>query len=169
MDNFERRKGNGKEGKGKEGTGKERKAMVLKRKTPDPTPWIRPNSRGQHWTEEQMRILDQITLEVTEAWAKDLRTIRKCHEKTKETVENLTDTNSLLEKLNEKIEVSGFLRRLDEVFKTQEEIKLFLEDVRQHCFRSEVQILGMRDLLVKALEVVAGGKRSRRRWWEFWK
>lgn len=43
------------------------------------TPQSRPKSRNQAWTAQQVALLDQITIEISEAWSKDLENIRETH------------------------------------------------------------------------------------------
>ena len=149
--------------------------MRKKKEARNPTPELGvPHANRQMFTVSENKLLDQITLEICEAWAKDLKTIRKVHQETQKTVEYLTNTSNLLSEINDKVELEGFFAKLEEVFKVQEQTRAFLEDVRQRCFRVEEQVLGMRDLLVKALDKVQSTGMiitippPPRKWWQFW-
>lgn len=54
------------------------------------------NLRSKVYTPEENRLLDQITLEITEAWAKDLKRIKQTHEKLLQTQEKSKEITDLL-------------------------------------------------------------------------
>ena len=54
------------------------------------------NLRSKVYTPEENRLLDQITLEITEAWAKDLKKIKQTHEKLLQTQETTKEITNLL-------------------------------------------------------------------------
>lgn len=60
-----------------------------KKKEKSPTPFLDlPDSKRQHFTYSENKLLDQITIEVMEAWRKDLLVIKKHQTKVIEVGEN---------------------------------------------------------------------------------
>jgi hypothetical protein len=72
-----------------------------------PTPWLeRPRREARMFTYSENKILDQITIEIMEAWKHDLNTIRETHlsvknflSKCKKIQENIDKNFTTLEKL----------------------------------------------------------------------
>lgn len=99
-----------------------------------------PRSRNQIFTEQENRLLDQITLEITEAWAKDLKVIKECQKKSLATCVLAQNAANLLEErlkeLNDFLYNDYGLARLKQLMNEYEEMK---KKLRQ------------------------------KKWWEFWK
>lgn len=142
-----------------------------------PTPYLRPRSDRQVYTVEQNRLLDQITMEIQEAWAKDLVTMRDCHKETKELLAEVKEHNEQMADklidLNKFLSQDDILPKLQKTFDRQELIFHFLEDIRQQLFKLDnnyVQTLIERiEKLEAAIAKTCEALKNKKRWWQFWR
>jgi len=153
--------------------------MKDEKKRTNPTPYLKPRSRDKVFTAQENKMLDQITIEICEAWEKDLKVIKECHQEAKE---SLKIFNSLNDTLQQKYENLCILMENDEIsssFRTVLENQIvlfsFMEDTRQSLFKLE-QKLGYDSM--KSLNETASRlenhlknltEKPAKCWWEFWK
>ena len=127
---------------------KKKKEEEKKRHNPTPNLGI-PNSNRQMFTFSENKLLDQITVEITEAWAKDLVVIRKCQKATKAAVIDFQNIINLLkdkfENLDKCIGEDLFLLNMNEIIEKQKTMFQFMEEIRH--------------------KIVDKPKK----WWQFWK
>lgn len=94
----------------------------------------KPTSRNRAFTYSENQLLDQITLEITEAWAKDLKTIRECYKEIKFLQEGISNCYELfsdkMDQINELLEKEEGIYKLEHVLINQEQIFSFINDMR---------------------------------------
>ncbi len=98
----------------------------------EPTPNLgKPDSRRQHFTYSENKLLDQVTTEVMEAWKKDLITIKNHHKKILEAEANTHELVDLISKEFPKLEIflnnNSFITSFEEMAKSVEYISSFIE------------------------------------------
>lgn len=143
----------------------------------NPTPHLGiPRSNRQIFTFSENKLLDQITIEITEAWAKDLAVIRECQKTTKAAVKDFQNVTKLLEykfeSLNKFIGEDEFLPNMREIIEKQKTMFQFMEEIRQSCFKNEEQILGLKNYLLDTIDKIKQMpkvKDNPKKWWQFWK
>lgn len=92
---------------------------MAKKEKANPTPYLGIlRSRENLFTYAENRLLDQMTLEITEAFAKDLKVIRECFEKIESFKDRYEDIDCALQKkidsFNDK-NIDNFLERLEKI------------------------------------------------------
>ncbi len=141
-----------------------------KTKRHNPTPELGiPRSNRQMFTFSENKLLDQITIEICEAWSKDLVSIRKCHEETNENVNQLREANEFFEDTLAIARTDDFFPKLERVIERQQITFDFLEEIRQSCFKTQEQVIGFRKYIediVKSLKVKP--EINSKKWWRFW-
>ena len=137
----------------------------------NPTPYLGvPKANRQLFTFSENKLLDQITTEIVEAWAKDLKVICECQKQTKAAVKEFQNVTELLEdkfeKLNNFINEDDFLPSMNEIIEKQKIMFQFMEEIRQSSFKNEEQILGLRKLIKDNPYKI---EEKKKKWWQFWK
>ncbi len=142
----------------------------------------KPRSDGKIFTYSENKLLDQITLEITEAWAKDLKVIKKAHEKSETLLEKITDVinftetelpkfSEFLKDLNLTAEFSKMKSQIDtmfgqmgvvykEIFEIKEKNKYeYITQLNKNINNLEKQISDLEERIKKLDE-------KPRRWWK---
>ncbi len=108
----------------------------------NPTPFLgQPNSQRQQFTYSENRLLDQITMEIVEAWKSDLRKLNDSYSKSinsSRTIERISD--SLLGKLEiiaEIIQKDEFEELYRQFHQRNLEINLRLEEINKRSIEIE--------------------------------
>lgn len=157
----------------------------------DPTPYLgKPNSRNQMFTYSENKLLDQITLEVMEAWKDDLISIRKTHEEAKKYHKFLKyfddEFKGKLSKLDDILAQEGDIYRLDKVLQNQHQIYEFINEIRINILNLENKINYplVKDASVNIAYLIEISKEikqiqediqkvqvdfHKKKWWQIWK
>ena len=148
-----------------------RKKKEVEKDKADPTPYLgKPRANRQVFTYSENKLLDQITMEINEAWVKDLKTIRECHKAIVEELKDFKSINGLMEdkfhKIDEFIKDDEFFPSMQEIIENQKSIFQFMNEIRLSCFKSEEQVLGLRKLIQDNLKK---SDDAPKKWWQFWK
>lgn len=136
----------------------------------------RPKSNRQMFTVAENKLLDQITLEIMEAWAKDLNVMKKYYSKLDENYTIICDYSDLFKKMykefNEFLEDINKFQNLTKIIENQFEIFSFLEEIRKSLFELEKKsnYSYVKDINKDLKTLIESLKPDvRKKWWEFWK
>lgn len=148
-----------------------------KEESRNPTPTVGlPRANGQVFTYSENKLLDQITLEVMEAWKKDLIIIRKHHKEILESersARRLSDTICYeFPKLEQFLKSNNFIDKfttmkdkIDEVYNLQGILNKSLFDIEKQIEREQFKKWDKRidEILTKIeqLNII-----KKKKWWE---
>lgn len=137
-------------------------------------------ARQQIFNESENRLLDQITMEINEAWAKDLMIMRKCYKTAVEAENKIIEVSKLLSEkldhLSEFLSDNSITPSFSEYLSNQEQIFLYLNEIR-----NEMTDIGKKvdyPLVLQAVQEIKALKESiksleelykKKKWWQFWK
>ena len=138
--------------------------MNKKEKKIEPTPDLgKPKSNRQMFTHAENKLLDQITLEIVEAWEKDLRMMKSAYNKTREYIENLNTLQIKLGNIRSYLDeydlpkLKEFIERQDYIVFYVNELRVMVSDINNKLDRFHRD----RELKTKP--------EKKKHWWEFWK
>lgn len=87
------------------------------------------------WTYSENRILDQITTEIMEAWAKDLRNIKECHQEILDSYKEFKRITCLMEQkfpdFQEFIESNSYIMAIPHLEESTTRVEALLEKISQ--------------------------------------
>jgi len=93
-----------------------------------------PTSRSKIYTEQENRLLDQITNEIVEAWHKDLQKIKKTFEITEKTTVKLNEIYHAMmgriSLIDSFMDPTGKFKDLNKIIEIQEECSIYLSSLR---------------------------------------
>lgn len=167
-------------------------AKAKTQKDDGPTPYLNVRkSRNQHFTYAENVLLDQITMEITEAWAKDLTVIRKCHKEIKESLSFFIDAEKVIcekcKNIDELLSKQENIYKLEKVLDSIRECFGFMNEVRKEVldmnnkmnfpevtkFASQLKEIhldykGLKETVHKLAEHIFNPPNPKK-WWKFWK
>ena len=110
-----------------------------KERSPTPNLGV-PKSKNQFFTHQENKLLDQITLEINEAWAKDLRSISKTHRRALELMEAIKGIEDKFPALERFLSDNEFIYAFKIMRTNIEEINSRLIDMNLRIFNLEQKI-----------------------------
>ncbi len=146
----------------------------------EPTPNLgKPDSRRQHFTYSENKLLDQVTTEVMEAWKSDLKTIKMHHKEILNSQVNANNLSNLisaqfpkLEKfLHENSFINNFSEIKDEIIEINARhgiINQSLFDLNEKLnFNYIIKVQNQVKALDDKLKIIIQNldKANQRRWW----
>lgn len=103
-----------------------------------------PDSKRQHFTYSESKLLDQITIEIMEAWKKDLTTMRKAHQESMKMHSELKSITRLMEekfpKIEEFLNQEDFLFLIKKMDQRMEKIEFAYNEIHTSLFRLDEKI-----------------------------
>lgn len=122
-----------------------------------------PKARDKVYTVQENKLLDQITMELCEAWRKDLRVIRECFAENKKLSELLqemyADLKPRMDEIGRFVEQESKLNIIRELKQNQLALACHFDDLRK-------EVLSISNLLSRESKKEV---QKQKKWWQFWK
>lgn len=151
-----------------------------------PTPELGlPSSKRAVFTYSENKLLDQITVEITEAWAKDLQVIKKSFNKSEQLLTSIKEMEQYLLKLGKFITKNDFISDYKKTKESIDEINSFQGDILKRLWQIDEKInfnyvnslmKSIQDLeiLAKTIDLELKGLKNKKGFWKrlsdrFWR
>ena len=146
-----------------------------------PTPNLgKPRSNNQIFTYSENKLLDQITIEITEAWKKDLSIIKQYNKKTLDLSKNIRDIGdsfcTTFPKIEKMLQENDFMSLFNHINKQIEQINYRQSEMNRNIFDLENKIgyPAVKSLseTIKKLEEAMDfikkeqDKQKKKKWWQ---
>lgn len=155
----------------------EKKEKKEKKTRKNPTPYLGiPRANKQVFTEQENRILDQFTIEIQEAWIKDLNMMKDCYNGILATC---TELKSDIIKLQIEIGQTRYSMEKYKEFVESNTVEQFLNEIRvlvlqisekinfQYTFDLNREVSKLSQQIKEMNAKLDGAPKPK--WWQFWK
>lgn len=111
------------------------------KKIEGPTPELGfPRSKRQLFTYSENKILDQITMEIMEAWAKDLRLMKRAYDKANKSLETIKDIEDRFPALEKFLKKNNFINDLKSIKMSLDAVNSFQGEIHKRLWQLDEKI-----------------------------